>query len=108
MANYTTSVSDISQRQLMKAWTRGLLGTLGLHFFKLGRIKRGIVRLLWGVIMWTAAILVALDPEIRAADGGAFASIVILFFLFIPSIIDLVRIKLGVFRDNVGNVVREK
>jgi len=108
MANYTTNVSDVSKAQVMRAWTMGLLGTLGIHFFKVGRIKHGVVRLVYGLFMWMFSIGVARDPEIMAAGSGAFPAVVMFAILFIPSIVDLVRIQLGVFRDNAGNPVREK
>lgn len=99
MANYTTNTSDITKKQIMKAWAVGLLGMLGFQYFKVGRIKPGMVRLLIGVLFLGAFVFSLPDPKVPAP-----------VFLIVPailSIVDLIRIRLGVFRDNVGNTIRE-
>lgn len=103
MANYTTNVSDKTKGGVLKTWAAGLLGTLGFHFFKVGRVKHGFLRLLYGVFMWVVCIMLARDSEL-----GAFPKVAMFILLFIPSLVDLVKIQLGVFRDNTGNAVREK
>lgn len=103
MANYTTNVSDKTKSQVMRSWLIGLLGTLGFHFFKVGKIKHGLIRLIYGIFMWSVSIMMIGDAEI-----ATFGKVFMFILLFIPSIFDLVRIQLGIFKDNVGNVIREK
>lgn len=103
MANYTTNVSDKKKGQVLKTWAVGLLGTLGLHFFTVGRVKHGFLRLLYGAFMWAVCIMLARDAELPA-----FPKVAMFVLLFLPSLVDLVKIQLGVFRDNTGNAVREK
>lgn len=102
MANYTTSASEHTKSGVLKAWAIGIFGVLGFHFFKVGKIKHGIVRLIYGLFMLIATIKIAFDASIPT-----FGTVVMFAFLLFPSIVDLCKILLGVFRDNVGNAVRE-
>lgn len=108
MANYATQVSDVSKKSVLIAWAIGVLGTLGFHFFKVGKIKKGLIRLMYGLIAWGICITAVSDPEMFSSDSGTFPVILLFALLFIPSIYDLIRIALGIFRDNIGNAVREK
>lgn len=103
MANYTTNVSDKTKGRVLKTWAGGLLGTLGLHFFTVGRVKHGFLRLLYGLFMWIVCVMLARDAEL-----STFPKVAMFILLFLPSLVDLVKIQLGVFRDNTGNAVREK
>jgi len=74
MANYQTNTSDKSKKTALMVCLFG--GLIGLHYFYVGRIKTGLVRL------------------------------ITLNFIGIGWIIDLVNIALGGFRDNVGAPLR--
>jgi len=74
MANYTTGTSDKSKKTALLVCLFG--GLIGLHYFYVGRIVAGLVRL------------------------------ITLNFIGIGWIIDLVTIALGGFRDNVGAPLR--
>ena len=74
MANYQTNTSDKSKKTALLVCLFG--GLIGLHYFYVGKIKTGLVRL------------------------------ITLNFFGIGWIIDLVTIALGGFRDNVGAPLR--
>ena len=77
MANYVTQTSDKSKKTAFRRCLWGLIGVGGLHYFYVGRIGAGVVFL--------------------CTFGG----------MWFGTIIDLIRISLGSFRDNVGNPLRE-
>lgn len=101
MANYTTNASDFTKGQVMRAWLIGAVGTLGCHYFKVGRIKAGIVHLIIGALLWLSFFSAVVSAS------KASGAIGVLLILAAISIFDLVRIQLGTFRDNVGAAVRE-
>ncbi len=98
MANYTTSTSDKSKGKAIKLL---LCGGIGLHLFYVGRIKAGLIHLVLGLCMWMAIILSIFDPELHEA---IIPGIIILVAFNVP---DLIRLKLGKFRDNVGDYLRQ-
>jgi restriction system protein len=75
MANYTTQSSDKSRSTALLLCIFG--GYLGLHYFYVGRISTGLVRL------------------------------ITLNFVGIGWIIDIFTVLLGGFRDNVGAPLRQ-
>ncbi len=77
MANYVTQTSDKSKKTAFLRCLWGLIGIGGLHYFYVGRIGAGLA------FLFTA--------------GG----------FYVGTVIDLIRISLGSFRDNVGNPLRE-
>ena len=103
MANYTTNVSDITKGQVVRAWLIGVVGTLGFHYFKVGKVKRGIIRLVLGLFLW-AVVFTSIGQGVKENTSVIVTMLVILAAL---SLADLVRIQLGMFRDNVGAAVRE-
>lgn len=103
MATYTTNVSDISKGQVQRAWLIGLVGTLGIHYFRVGKIKAGILRLLIGVLLWGVTIT-------AISEGGSDSVpliICMVILLVIIALFDFFRIKLGKFSDNAGAYIRE-
>lgn len=74
MANYVTGTSDKSKTVALILCI--LLGYLGIHYYYVGRIGRGLL-----------------------------ATFTMNFF-FIGWILDIINILLGKFRDNVGNPLR--
>ena len=98
MANYTTSTSDKSKDKAVKLL---LCGGIGLHLFYVGRIKAGLIHLVIGFGIWVMIIGSIFDPEMHEA---IIPGIIILVAFNVP---DLIRLKLGKFRDNVGNALRE-
>lgn len=99
-----TNVSDQSKPSVMRAWVLSVFGLLGFHYFKVGRIKHGFFRLIFGLLVGGLIITCFTDPEMRKVEI-IMPSIIV---AFIPSVVDLVKIQLGLFRDNVGNKVRGK
>ena len=75
MANYVTNTSDKSKMVALILCI--FLGPLGVHYFYVGRIGRGVVALF------------TLD------------------FFLIGWIIDIIKIATGGFRDNVGAPLRQ-
>lgn len=75
MANYVTSTSDKSKKVALLLCIFG--GVVGLHYFYVGRIGRGIL------------------------------CICTLNFFFIGWVHDIISIALGKFRDNVGEPLRQ-
>ena len=86
-----------TKRQIARIWLLGLCGSLAFHYFAVGRILSGSMRLLWGAFWWFMIV-----------DGFPYrtSNLGILYFpltlLFILPIIDIIIISLGWFRDVFG------
>jgi len=91
---------DVTKGKLQKMWLLGVLGTLGLHYFSVGRIVSGLLRLLYCAAMLALAILVAVYGQ--AAHPLRVAALFAVFLLTLP-LIDLHLITLGKFRDVFRN-----
>lgn len=76
MANYVTLTSDKSKSTALLCCCLGFLGIGGIHRLYVGKIGSGLLYLF---------------------TGG---------FFFIGTVIDLIKIALGSFRDNVGYALR--
>lgn len=100
MANYTTSTSDKSRDRAVKLL---LCGGIGLHYFYVGRIKAGLIHAALGIVMWLGAIGMILE----GAGSEKLFSLWIIFLLACFNVPDLIRLKLGKFRDNVGDYLRQ-
>lgn len=98
MANYTTSTSDKSRDRAVKLL---LCGGIGLHYFYVGRIKAGLIHCIIGLALYGAIVASILDAELHAA---ILPGILMLLAFNVP---DLIRLKLGKFRDNVGDYLRQ-
>ena len=98
MANYTTSTSDKSRDRAVKLL---LCGGIGLHYFYVGRIKAGLIHCVVGLALYGAIVASILDAELHAA---ILPGILMLLAFNVP---DLIRLKLGKFRDNVGDYLRQ-
>lgn len=98
MANYTTSTSDKSRDRAVKLL---LCGGIGLHYFYVGRIKTGLIHIVLGICMWMSIVICIFDSELHEA---IIPCILILVAFNVP---DLIRLKLGKFRDNVGDYLRQ-
>lgn len=77
MANYTTISSDKSKKTAMILCCIGFAGVGGLHDFYLGRIGKGIIKLL--TANW----------------------------FLIGTIVDLITISTGGYKDNSGQPLRQ-
>lgn len=95
---YTTNTSDKSKRTALILL---FCGGIGLHLFYVGRMKAGFIRLLLGLCCWGGFYACVSEPQIGI--GPAFC---MLLLLLIFNIVDIVKILLGSFRDNVGNPLR--
>ena len=100
MANYTTSTSDRSKDKAIRLL---LCGGIGLHYFYVGRIKAGLVHVTIGLIFWMG-VLAAL---FEGVGSEKLVSLWVLFLLACFNVPDLIRLKLGKFRDNVGDYLRQ-
>ena len=98
IANYTTSTSDKSRDRAVKLL---LCGGIGLHYFYVGRIKAGLIHCVVGLALYGAIVASILDAELHAA---ILPGILMLLAFNVP---DLIRLKLGKFRDNVGDYLRQ-
>jgi len=81
----------------------GLLGTLGLHYFSVGRILTGSLRLLYGALLWIIGLLVSFAPQPTQDVSPLRIMLVFLVFALIPAVIELIVIWLGMFRDVFKN-----
>lgn len=100
MANYTTSTSDKSKDKAIKLL---LCGGIGLHYFYVGRIKAGLIHAAVGLVFWMG-VLAAL---FEGVGSEKLFSLWIIFLLACFNAPDLIRLKLGKFRDNVGDYLRQ-
>ena len=77
MAEYTTIASDKSKSMSMILCAIGFLGVGGLHDFYLGKIGKGIIKLI--TLNW----------------------------FMIGTIVDLIKLSTGQYTDNTGQPVRK-
>lgn len=77
MANYTTISSDKNKQTALLLCCLGFLGIGGIHDFYLGKIGSGIIKII--TVNW----------------------------VFIGTIIDLVKISSGSYTDNSGQPLRQ-
>lgn len=96
MANYTTNTSDKSKRKATKLL---LCGGIGLHLFYVGRIKAGLLRLVFGILFWVLLINGISEGETVLIVSG-------IGYLVAFNLFDLIKLGLGTFKDNVGNYLR--
>ena len=92
--------------QIIKIWVLGLFGTLGLHYFFVGRILTGSLRFLYGAMLLVIGILVAFKPREVQEFHPFRIMLVFLLFMFIPAFLDIIIILLGRFRDVFRNYIR--
>ena len=88
-----------TKAQIIKIWALGLFGTLGLHYFFAGRILTGSLRFLYGALLLVIGLIVAFAPREVQEFHPFRIMLVFLFFMFIPSVWDIIIILLGRFRD---------
>ncbi len=77
MANYTTITSDKSKAKAKKLCLFGFIGLGGLHDFYLGNFSKGIIKLF--TLNW----------------------------ILIGTIVDLIKIASGGYKDNSGQPLRQ-
>ena len=98
MANYTTNTSDKSKKKALLCWLIGGVGLFGFEYFYVGKIKAGIIKAIIGIFIVLSIV----------AMSGTDAQIPVGFiFWFLVSIPNFVRLLLGVFKDNVGQNLRQ-
>jgi len=90
---------DKTKGQITKTWALGLLGVLGLHFFPIGRFIAGTIRFLYGALMLVIGIVVSFSLQAVQEADPLRIMLVFLVATFIPSVIDLIMILSGKFRD---------
>lgn len=100
MANYTTSTSDKSRDRAVKLL---LCGGIGLHYFYVGRIRAGLIHCVIGLVFWMGVLACLFE----GAGSEKLISLWVLFLLVCFNVPDLIRLKLGKFRDNVGDYLRQ-
>lgn len=98
MANYTTNTSDKNKKTALLCWLIGGVGLFGFEYFYVGKIKAGIIKAILGIFVILS--LVAMSGTDAQIPVG------IIFWLAV-SIPNLVRLALGVFKDNVGQNLRK-
>lgn len=98
MANYVSNTSDRKKKIAIIWWAIGLLGLFGLEYFYVGKLKIGFIRIVVGIFLILSLYAMA----------GTEAVVPISIILWaIAAIPDLLRILLGVFKDNVGQPIRD-
>jgi len=97
---------NITKGQILKIWVLGLFGTLGLHYFFVGRFLTGSLRFLYGALMLVIGILVAFAPRETQEFNPFRIMLVFLFFMLLPSIFDIILILPGKFRDVFRSYIR--
>ena len=97
MSQYTTNTRDKLKSVAVK---RLLCGGIGLHLFYVGRVKAGLIQLIIGLLLWGLAIDGIVEGQIAMTIAG-------LAFLVLINVPDFIKLKMGTFRDNVGNILRE-
>jgi len=85
--------------QIIKMWVLGLLGILGLHYFSVGRFMTGALRFLYGALMCITGIIVSFAPQAVQGVNPLRIMLVFLVFALIPSVVELIIICMGKFRD---------
>lgn len=96
MANYTSNTSDKSKGKAIKLL---FCGGIGLHLFYVGKIKVGLLRLLFALLFWSLTVSGITDGEPVMIWAG------LLLIVAINSV-DFFRLIVGKFEDNVGNYLR--
>jgi len=96
---------DITGGRLFKIWALGLLGTLGLHYFAVGRFITGALRFVYGALMWVLIIGVLFTSDDRSTKLSVMR-VLFMLLLLPPSVYDLIVFGLGRFRDAFGNFIK--
>ncbi len=97
MSQYVTNTSDKNRKTALRWWLIGCIGLLGFENFYVGKIKNGVIRLIVGFL-----VLSEIAQNMSGSD--AYVGIVLWAIIALPN---WYRIKIGKFRDNVGNALRE-
>ena len=100
-ANYVSSTSDKSKKVALIFWLVGLLGIMGLENFYVGKIKKGAIHAVLGILFGAAAITGI------AEEGFAMGMVLFALTWAIFALPNLIKLLMGVFRDNVGNPLRK-
>ena len=97
MANYTTNTSDKKKKTALAFWAIGALGVLGLENFYVGKIKNGLLHTFFGLLVIMSMVALAGNEALIPM------SIVLWAIAALPN---LLKLLLGVFKDNVGSPIR--
>lgn len=97
MPNYVSQTSDKSKK---KAIIRLLIGGIGLHYFYVGRIKHGVIRMIISLFLWGVIVTSISEGVPQATDACIILLVAINLF-------DLARLCLGKFQDNAGQYLRQ-
>ena len=76
------------------------MGGIGLHYFYVGKIGTGIVRMIFSILLLVLAVTGIAEKETAMIISG------FVFYLVI-NLFDLVRISAGRFRDYSGLLLKE-
>lgn len=107
MSTYTTNTSDKSKDEALRWWKMGAFGFLGLEYFYVGRVKRGIIRIAISVFL-IIGVLGSLVDILKTGFSGLLSLLVFCMVIWgIASIPNYYRLKMGKFQDNVGAALRE-
>ena len=98
MANYTSDTSEKSKKTALICWLVGGIGLFGFEYFYVGKIKAGIIKAIIGIFVVLSFV------AMKGTDAQIPVGII---FWLIVSIPNLVRLALGVFKDNAGNNLRQ-
>ena len=97
--------AGISDKSRKKARKLLLMGGLGFHLFYVGKIGAGLVRFIFSFFTWFIILCSVFSPD--TIGVGAFPMIPLgLLMLVLFNILDLIKLSLGKFQDNIGNYLR--
>lgn len=106
MASYTTPTSDKSKLEALSWWRRGIFGFLGLEYFYVGKVKVGAIRSIIGSFL-LLGMLSNIISSAKMGLSGILAWLLLTVIIWaISAMPNYYRIKIGVFRDNVGLPLR--
>lgn len=105
MANYVTGTSDKLKKKAVLWWEIGCFGLFGFEYFYVGKVKQGIIRLILAIFMIGVEVTVLTDPENHSIVLPMTISLVAVWAVL--ALINLFKIKIGTFKDNAGQNLRQ-
>lgn len=114
MSQYTTNVSDKRKGIARHRFLISGFGMLGLHYFYVGKVKRGLVHLFASFIflmvlfsIWTATVNTNTGAAYTIVDKlGTTAFLVVIAVIL--NVRTFCNIQMGKFKDNIGAYLREE
>lgn len=107
MSKYTTNVSDKRKGIARKKFLQSGFGMLGLHYFYVGRIGRGLVHIAVSAIMVLLLCTFLFGNGLEASERISYI-VTLIFICILINAPTFYFILMGKFKDNVGAYLREE